>query len=325
MTVLVTGGAGFIGAHVVRCLVEQGEEVVVVDDLSTGEKSRIPGAQLVELDISSAGAGRTLRDLLVETRTTGVVHLAAKKQVGESVERPEWYYQQNVGGLATLLDAMREAGTHRFVFSSSAAAYGQPESGLVSEDAPTAPINPYGQTKLIGEWQMRAAARAWGLRGVALRYFNVAGAGTPQLGDPAILNLVTMVLDRVEKGERPLLFGDDYPTADGTCVRDYVHVQDLAEAHVAALGYLERDERAFDTFNIGTGTGASVREVLAALAAASGCDTTPDVTPRRAGDPAELVASVDRASAELGWRARFTLPEIVDSAWQAWRVQHDSH
>ena len=235
MTILVTGGAGYIGAHVVRLLQERGEKVVVVDDLSTGRADRVGDAVLVEVDVASPEAVDVLTRAMTEHDVRAVVHFAARKQVGESVERPAWYYQQNVGGFTNLVTAMQAAGVDRLVFSSSAATYGMPSVSLVEEKLHAEPINPYGETKLVGEWLGRAASRAWGLRFVALRYFNVAGAGWPDLGDPAVLNLVPMVLDRLERGERPKIFGDDYPTPDGTCIRDYIHVLDLAQAHLAAL------------------------------------------------------------------------------------------
>lgn len=320
MTILVTGGAGYIGAHVVRVLHERGEEVVVVDDLSTGRAERIGGATLVHLDVASPEAVGTLTRTMRDHGVTAVIHFAARKQVGESVERPAYYYQQNVGGLTNLLAAMEAAGVDRLVFSSSAATYGMPAVSLVEEKLHAEPINPYGETKLVGEWLGRAAARAWGLRFVALRYFNVAGAGWDELGDPAILNLIPMVLDRVERGERPAIFGDDYPTPDGTCIRDYIHVLDLAEAHVAALEYLAEDSREHDVFNVGTGRGASVREVIDGLAEVSGVTMDAEVKPRRAGDPPHLVASPERINTVLGWHATRTFDEILTSAWNAWQA-----
>ncbi|BDZ41548.1 UDP-glucose 4-epimerase GalE [Paraoerskovia sediminicola] len=320
MTILVTGGAGYIGAHVVRLLQESGERVVVVDDLSTGRADRVGEAPLVECDLAAPEAPELLERVMREHSVTAVVHFAARKQVGESVEKPAWYYQQNVGGLTNLLTAMEVAKVDRLVFSSSAAAYGMPAVSLVEEKLHAEPINPYGETKLICEWLARAAARAWGLRFVALRYFNVAGAGWPDLGDPAVLNLVPMVLDRLERGERPKIFGDDYPTPDGTCIRDYIHVRDLADAHVASLQYLESAEREHDVFNVGTGTGASVREVIDQIGAVSGLDVTADVLPRRAGDPPQLVASPERINTVLGWQAERDLPVIIASAWEAWQA-----
>ena len=320
MTILVTGGAGYIGAHVVRLLHERGDTVVVVDDLSTGARSRVGDATVIELDVASAGAQEILTAALREHEVDAVIHFAARKQVGESVQRPTYYYEQNVGGLANVLAAMEEVGVDKLVFSSSAATYGMPSVSVVEEKLHAEPINPYGETKLVGEWMGRAAARAWGLKFVALRYFNVAGAGWDDLGDPAVLNLVPMVLDRLERGEQPRLFGDDYPTPDGTCIRDYIHVLDLAKAHIAALQYLTHASQPFDVFNVGTGTGASVREVLDGLAAVSGLTIDPIVEPRRAGDPPQLVGSPERINEVLGWRAEADLEEILASAWSAWQA-----
>ncbi|TRW45899.1 UDP-glucose 4-epimerase GalE [Georgenia yuyongxinii] len=321
MSTLVIGGAGYIGAHVVRLLLERGEDVVVVDDLSTGAADRVGRATLAELDVAGPGAQESLEKLMAERGVTAVVHFAAKKQVGESVARPAWYYQQNVGGLANVLAAMENADVKHMIFSSSAATYGMPDVALVTEDTDCRPINPYGETKLIGEWMLADCERAWGLRWSALRYFNVAGAGWPELGDPAALNLVPMVLDRLARGERPKIFGDDYPTPDGTCIRDYIHVLDLAHAHLAAMDYLEGDAPiAHHVFNVGTGEGASVRQVVDTLGEVSGLDTTADVEPRRPGDPPQLIASPDRIGKVLGWKAEHRLEDIVRSAWEAWQA-----
>ena len=315
MTILVTGGAGYIGAHVVRVLHERGEEVVVVDDLSTGRAERIGGATLVHLDVASPEAVGTLTRTMRDHDVTAVIHFAARKQVGESVERPAYYYQQNVGGLTNVISAMEAAGVAPEDIGLIVLAV-----SLVEEKLHAEPINPYGETKLIGEWLGRAATRAWGLRFVALRYFNVAGAGWDELGDPAILNLIPMVLDRVERGERPAIFGDDYPTPDGTCIRDYIHVRDLAEAHIAAIEYLGGDERQHDVFNVGTGRGASVREVIDGLAEVSGVTMDAEIKPRRAGDPPHLVASPERINTVLGWHATRTFDDILTSAWNAWQA-----
>ena len=319
MSILVIGGAGYIGAHVVRLLQEAGEDVVVADDLSTSSAERVGGAPLVVMDVAADDAVGRLVEVMREYAVDAVIHFAARKQVGESVQRPLWYYRQNVGGLVNVLDAMEAAGVRKMIFSSSAAVYGMPPVEVVDEDTVKNPINPYGRTKLIGEWILEDCGRAWDLRWVGLRYFNVAGAGWPELGDSAIMNLIPMVLDRLERGEAPRVFGDDYPTPDGTCIRDYVHVRDLAEAHIAALRALD-DELAHHVFNVGTGTGASVAEVIDAIGEASGLDATPVVEARRAGDPPQLIASADRIAADLGFRSEAGLDEIVASAWEAWQA-----
>ncbi|CAN5530369.1 UDP-glucose 4-epimerase GalE [soil metagenome] len=325
MTTLVIGGAGYIGAHIVRLLGTTGD-VLVVDDLSTGRASRVGDATLVDLDIASPGADEALAGVLKEHGVDSVIHLAAKKQVGESVERPTYYYAQNVGGLANVLTAMESVGVRRLIFSSSAATYGAPddapESGYLTEDVKGVPLSPYGETKLIGEWMCRNAERAWGLSWSALRYFNVAGAGWPDLGDPAALNLIPIVFTRLTAGQQPILFGDDYDTPDGTCIRDYIHVLDLADAHIRCLDHVRRIEgtEGARVFNVGRGAGSSVREVLDAIAEATGRDTTPELAPRRAGDPAILAADVSLVAAELGWHSQRDLADMVGTAWEAWQA-----
>lgn len=326
MTVLVTGGAGYIGAHVVRLLLDRGDRVVVVDDLSTGSQHRVGAAALVNIDLATDDSVGKLTAVMDEHAVDSVIHIAAKKQVGESAERPAWYYAQNVGGLANLLQAMERSGVDRLMFSSSAATYGLPDiaaGALIDEDATPAPISPYGETKLVGEWMNRAAGPAWGLRTVNLRYFNVAGAGWPELGDPGVFNLIPIVLRALTSGRQPVVYGNDYPTADGTCIRDYVHVLDLADAHLAALDYLGRDDRPHDIFNVGTGRGASVLDVLDQVAACTGFGVHPEITDRRRGDPAGLVADISRIAEVLQWRASHDLASIIDSSWQAWQHQPD--
>lgn len=314
---MVTGGAGYIGSHVVRLLQQQGKRVTVIDNLSSGIQARIGEARLVELDLADASAKDRLVEILREDSVDAVIHFAARKQVGESVLKPEWYFQQNIGGMANLLEAMHEVGVEKLVFSSSAATYGMPDVPAVNEYTVCNPINPYGQTKLIGEWMVSNAARAWGLRGVNLRYFNVAGAGWSDLADTAVMNLVPIVFAKLAAGEKPVVFGDDYPTADGSCVRDYVHVLDLAEAHIAALDYTELAEREYETFNVGTGTGSSVFEVIDEIRKVSGINFEIDVQSRRAGDPPFLCADVSRINRVLGWTAKNGLSEIIESAWEA--------
>lgn len=317
MTVLVTGGAGYIGSHVVRLLQQQGREVVVIDNLSSGIQARIGAAKLFELDLAGADATAKLSAIIRENEVDSVIHFAARKQVGESVEKPEWYFEQNIGGMAHLLEAMKATDVRRLVFSSSAATYGIPTEDYVGEDYDCKPINPYGQTKLIGEWMVANAQRAWGLRGANLRYFNVAGAGWNDLADTAVMNLVPIVLAALRDNKQPVMFGNDYPTADGSCVRDYVHVLDLAEAHIVALDYLDREVREHSTFNVGTGVGSSVFEVLEAIKKVSGNDFEIDVQARRAGDPPYLCANVSRIKNELGWVAKHNLHDIIQSAWDA--------
>lgn len=321
MSILVAGGAGYIGAHVVALLRERGERVVVVDDLSYGSADRIGDATLVELDIASSHARRTLLNTMIDEDVTAVIHFAARKQVGESVEKPMWYYQQNVGGLANMLSAMRDAGVRTMIFSSSAAVYGMPPVEIVGEDIDKHPINPYGETKLIGEWMMADCERAWGLKWIGLRYFNVAGAGSDDLGDPACLNLIPMVLEKLAQGRNPKIFGTDYDTADGTCIRDYIHVSDLADAHLAALDYLGGDEQvSHHVFNVGTGRGTSVREIVDGLREVTGIDFAADEEDRRAGDPPKLIGDATRITTELGWKARYGVDEILTSAWSAWQA-----
>ncbi len=318
MTWLVTGGAGYIGAHVVRALVQDGAEVVVLDDLSTGDASRTGDVPLVRASIlDRAAVDRTL----AEHDVTGVVHIAAKKQVGESVEDPYYYFRQNVLGQLTLMEAMRDAGVRRFVFSSSAATYGAPETAMVEEKAHLEPESPYGQTKVVGEWLAVDAEAAYGVRSVCLRYFNVAGAATPELGDPEVLNLIPMVFRRLTDRKRPLIFGDDYPTPDGTCIRDYIHVADIASAHVAAARHLEQGGESL-RLNIGRGQGSSVREVLDVVREVTGIDVEPEVVARRPGDPPRTVASADAIRDRLGWSARYDLREMVESAWAGWLHRH---
>jgi UDP-glucose 4-epimerase len=317
MTVLVTGGAGYIGSHVVRLLEKRGQKVVVLDDLTEGIKARIGDAPLVQIDLSDASAPAQLIETFNEYEVTSVIHLAARKKVGESVERPDWYHEQNVGGLKNLLAAMKKAGVSRLVFSSSAATYGIPDVDQVAEDFDCQPINPYGRTKLDGEHLVQAAAQEWGLREISLRYFNVAGTGWPELVDTQVANLVPIIFKSLADGIAPKVFGDDWPTPDGTCVRDYVHVLDLAQAHLAAMDYLELDNREFDVFNVGTGTGSSVLDVINEVAKVTGTEIVPDIQPRRAGDPAFLCADVSRIKATLGWQATHDLHDIIASVWEA--------
>jgi UDP-glucose 4-epimerase len=314
----VTGGAGYIGGHVVAALRERGDEVVVVDDLSAGRADRIGGVRLERIDLAAPDAAAALTGVLRDAHVDGVIHLAARKRVDESVARPLWYHEQNGGGTLAVIRAATAAGVGRVVFSSTAAVYASSDEP-VTEDSPTVPANPYGETKLTGEWMLRAHAATGALRGVSLRYFNVAGAASPELADARGGNVVPMVLDRIDAGEAPRVFGDDYPTRDGTCVRDYIHVSDVASAHLAALDALGEGPD-YRVYNIGTGTGTSVRELVEALLEVAGPSLEPIVEPRRAGDPAVVVADAARIRAELGWQPQYDLADIVESAWRARRA-----
>jgi UDP-glucose 4-epimerase len=314
---MVTGGAGYIGAHIVKSLKESGHGVVAFDDLSTGEAGKVPSdVPFVEASVLDAVA---VEKAIREHDVTGVVHMAAKKAVGESVERPLYYYRENVDGLLSLLEAMDATGVKKMVYSSSAATFGMPDSDdPLTEDYLCQPINPYGETKLIGEWLMRDVATAIGLDWISLRYFNVAGAGGPELGDTGVFNLIPMVFRALSTGKNPQVFGSDYPTPDGSCIRDYIHVTDLADAHVASVTRLEQGSASV-IYNVGRGEGVSVLEVMDAVRAATGIDFTHDLVDRRAGDPARLVASAEKIRTDLNWTASLDLNAMVASAWDAWQ------
>lgn len=322
MTWLITGGAGYIGAHVVRAMTEAGERAVVYDDLSTGIAARVPDG--VPLVVGSVLDGDRLTRTFREHAVTGIVHLAGKKQVGESVERPLHYYHENVEGLRVLLGAVAASDdVAHFVFSSSASVYGMPDVDLVTEETPCLPMSPYGETKLAGEWLVRAVGRAHGLTTASLRYFNVAGTASADLVDTGVFNLVPMVFEKLTAGEAPRIFGADYPTPDGTCVRDYIHVVDIAEAHVAAARRLASAAPGTDlTLNIGRGQGVSVREMTDLINEVTGHATPAEVTARRPGDPARVVAAADRIATELGWSAKRDVRDMVASAWAGWVRLH---
>lgn len=315
MTWLLTGGAGYIGGHVVRALQADGREVVVLDDLSTGVAERIPHVPLVEaslLDPVDALAASMYR-----YGVTGIVHLAAKKAVAESVDRPLYYYEHNVAGTIGLLHAAVRAGVRHVLYSSTAAVYGETGCGFVTEDHPTVPSNPYGESKLAAEWLVRRTAQAHGMSWTALRYFNVAGAADAALADRGVSNLVPIVLRNVELGRVTEVFGGDWPTADGSCVRDYVHVEDLADAHRAAADALERGALRAGVLNVGRGTGVSVLEMIGAVERIIERPVPHRVAARRPGDPASVVADASRIGSSLGWRATRSIDDIVASAWAA--------
>ena len=312
MKLLVTGGAGYVGSVCAAHLVDAGHDVTVLDDLSTGHKDAVPdGARFVEADLADAAD-----DVLAEG-LDGVLHFAAKSLVGESVQRPELYWNGNVVTSFRLLEAMRRNRTPRLVFSSTAATYGEPEQVPIREDAPTRPTNPYGASKLAIDHAIGSYAVAHGLAAVSLRYFNVAGAHG-RFGERHAVetHLIPLVL-QVALGSRDAVqvYGEDYPTPDGTCVRDYIHVDDLADAHLLALEHAQAGRHAI--YNLGSGSGFSVREVVEACRAVTGHPIPAVAAPRRAGDPAVLIASSEAAQAELGWRPHRTdLATIVGDAWE---------
>lgn len=318
MKLLICGGAGYVGSHMVRYLLANQHEVVVYDNLSTGHRQAVPrGVTFAHGDIGDAAR---LARVFATHRFDAVIHFCARSLVGESVVDPYAYYRNNVANTLVLLSAMNEAGVQRLVFSSTAAVFGNPRAEHIDEGHATAPINPYGQSKLMIEHVLEDAARAYGLRSVALRYFNAAGADPDgsigEAHDPET-HLIPNVLKAVlGQGAALKVFGDDYDTRDGTCVRDYVHVNDLASAHLLAIDYLATHEGAF-RFNLGNGEGFSVREVIAAAERVTGKPVPHEVAPRRAGDPATLVASSELARLELGWEPRITrLDDILASAWR---------
>jgi UDP-glucose 4-epimerase len=309
---LITGGAGYIGAHVTRALRAAGLETVVLDDLSSGYAHRLPAdVPLVRADVRDTIA---VTEAFARFRPHGVVHLAARKDVGESIVHPLRYYGANLDGLRSILTAGANHHTASMLFSSSAAVYGTPWTSPVTEDDPTVPDNPYGRTKLVGEWMLRDAASTAGFGWAALRYFNVAGAGAPELRDIGTTNLVPRLLRAARTGEPAQVYGGDWPTPDGSAIRDYVHVADIADAHACAALALQDGEIGAEVLNVGRGEGTSVLEMITAIGAVTGQPLPYLVGPRRAGDPAEVVASADRIRERLGWKARYDLTDIVRSA-----------
>jgi UDP-glucose-4-epimerase GalE len=314
LAILVVGGAGYIGSHAARALRRSGYEVIIYDNLSTGHRLLAQGFELVEGDIADR---QKLQSAL--SRVDAVMHFAAHAYVGESVENPRKYFRNNVESGLTLLNTTLDAGVERFIFSSTCAVYGMPTLIPIGEDTVRQPVNPYGLTKLSFEFALEAYVRAYGLRFASLRYFNAAGADESgeigEMHEPET-HLIPLALAAAAPGTAELqVFGSDYPTADGTCIRDYIHVNDLADAHVRALRYLEGGGDSI-ALNLGTGRGHSVLEIIRAAESATGSAVRRKVVPRRPGDPPALVAAPGKAQQVLGWKATRSLAEIVSTAWK---------
>jgi UDP-glucose 4-epimerase len=315
-TWLVTGGAGYIGSHVASAFLASGIDVVVLDDLSSGRREFVPaGAHLEEGTLIDAAF---VERVFASHAVSGVVHLAGYKYAGASVDRPLHTYEQNVTATGILLAAMQRHDVAAIVFSSSAAVYGTPPVEIVTEQTPTSPESPYGETKLIGEWLIADQARTVSLRHTSLRYFNVVGSAPGGAPDTSPYNLFPLVFRALNAGGVPKIFGDSYPTPDGTCVRDYVHVSDVATAHVTAARALETG-RLDPVYNLGSGTGLSVRQIMDQMVLATGVDFTPQVVAARPGDPARIVASGEAASRDIGWAPTHSLADMIRSAWEASR------
>lgn len=325
MKLLVTGGAGFVGSHSVNALLQAGHDVTILDNLSTGHRWALQGCELIPIDLRDT---HNLNRKLKGRGFEGVLHFAAKSLVGESKTQPAMYYQNNVGGTTNLIRAMQAADIQKLVFSSTAAIFGNPVSDLIAEDHPKAPINVYGQTKLVVEQMLQAVTQSADFSATCLRYFNAAGANNAsKLGEwhEPETHLIPNALRAAAGTGNPLtLFGDDYPTVDGTCVRDYIHVDDLASAHVGAIEKMSKSG-VFRAYNLGNGNGYSVKEVIAACEKAVGAELPHTVGPRREGDPATLVASAQKARDELGWSPKHEgIDEIAQSAWKWECYRRDS-
>jgi len=311
--VLVTGGAGYIGAHVAAELLKSGYSIRIYDDFSNGLHRRVDGKfrDIVEGDMLDR-----VKLLAALDGIDAVIHLAAKKAVEESVKDPLKYYENNVGGTLNLLGAMAAKGVKQLVYSSSAAVYSPNDKEAVVEDDPTAPLSPYGASKLLAEQLISSVGSAEQISNISLRYFNVVGSNMAEFGDNSKDNLVPKVFLALKNGKRPQIYGSDYPTPDGTCIRDYIHVQDLALAHLAALkkvesGYISQ------VYNVGSGKGYSVKEMMDQISKSLGRDINPEVSQPRAGDSPKLIASIDKIKEQLGWSPKASLEEMIDSAWQA--------
>lgn len=319
MKFLVTGGAGYIGGHTVHSLVAAGHDVVVIDDLSAGRAEVLPEeVVLVRGSVTNPGA----LDEAFSHGVDGVIHFAGFKHAGVSVEKPLLTYDQNVVGMLRLVEAMERAGVAHIVFSSTSAVYGDVDAPVIHEDAPKNPASPYGESKLVGEWILRDHGVATGLKHCSLRYFNVVGSGVPGIYDTSPYSLLSMVFAALNRGDTPQVFGTDYDTPDGTCIRDYIHVQALADAHVNVAEKLVAGEPLLPAYNLGSGTGSSVAQMMAEVAKATGVAFEPQAQPRRAGDPMKVVASGEAAARDVGWAMAQSVSEMVGSAWREFATVH---
>lgn len=317
MAILVCGGAGYIGSHAVRALLDSKKDVIVLDNLQTGHVDSVP--ENVKLVLGDLRDTEFLNKVFKENKIDGVIHFAADSLVGESVVNPSKYFENNVMGSLNLLNAMKKYGVNKIVFSSTAATYGEPENVPILETDKTEPTNPYGESKLMVEKMLKWFDQAYGIKYTALRYFNVAGAiSTGEIGEDhqPETHLIPIILQvALGKRDKIAIYGDDYPTPDGTCIRDYIHVMDLADAHLLALDRLERGEES-RVYNLGNGEGFSVKEVIDVTRKVTKHPIPAEVSPRRAGDPARLIASSEKAIKELGWKPKYnSLQSIIETAW----------
>jgi len=324
MAILVCGGAGYIGSHMVAALLEKGEEVIILDNLQKGHRDAVLGGKLYEGDLRDRAI---LDKVFTENKIDAVIDFAADSLVGESVVEPLKYFENNVGGTLSLLHAMKDHNVKNIVFSSTAATYGEPESIPIVEDDKTFPTNPYGESKLAVEKVLKWCDNAYGIKYTALRYFNAAGAHpNGKIGEDHSpeSHLIPLILETaLGKREKIMMFGDDYNTEDGTCIRDYIHVMDLASAHLLAVDRLRKGGES-RIYNLGNGKGFSVKEVIEVARKVTGREIKAEVAPRRAGDPAVLIASSAKAMEELGWKPEFnSLETIIETAWN-WHVNHPS-
>lgn len=323
--VLVTGGAGYIGSACSEYLLNLGYDVTIFDGLLTGHREAVdPRAKFILGNLSDR---EKIKSVCREGKFDAIMHFAAFSLVGESMKDPSKYFRNNIANGINLADAAVESGVKMFVFSSTAATFGQPESIPIKEFDRQIPINPYGESKLCFEKILKWYHEIYGINYAALRYFNAAGA-TENFGEDhrPETHLIPLILQTVRgKRDKLMLYGDDYDTADGTCVRDYIHVSDLADAHIAALKYLDRDERKYDAFNVGTGEGTSVRQIVDEVKKVTGLPFKETVMGRRAGDPPHLIGSPKRINEEMGWHAKYNVEDIVKSAWDAWQANPEHH